>query len=692
MIFPGRKTKSSSIKPVSADNYFQHVDGIRTIAVVPVILYHLLERLTPGGYAGVDVFFVISGFLITGGIIRDLGRNEFTIKNFYHRRIRRILPAYFFLILGVLATSLFLYYDSPMIRLGNALSASTLFMSNLHFLKLGGDYFAADVHGQPLLHLWSLSVEEQFYVFIPLFCSIIWRFNKRLLLPLLILFASLSLVSAVREVWIGKQMNAFYLLHYRAWELLTGSILALVSAKSRLMSVADDALGDRARSPWFRWFLAGLPVLGLSMVVIPYAVMSSRTPFPGLSALSPVLGTALLIRFGQSGWVGRILSSRPFTQIGKMSYSLYLWHWPVIVFWKYAIYDQTRVADYIGMLVVSFLMAYLSWRFVETPVRVSRSWNVRRTFAFACAGIILLTTVGTVVVAEKGWPDSLHAGANRMAYMPEPTEPFVMMCALDLGVKVEKVTRHHFTWISRHLDQERKEALDYTQDGDDGDFPIGASGRPVVFLIGDSHAGALRYGLDALLRAKGIPGYSISRSSTEMFDANLDLGKAALAKVEGSPSGTKVLLATHWAYYGDMDRTLALLEGYVQSLKSKKLDLYVLGDVPYRNYSPFDIDARRVIVRPRWLRPEWVDHKMSQEAFDLEQGIPVNLRLQSLCDKYQIKYVPLQYSLLENNHYLAFENARGTRIPLYRDSNHLSNAGSIRAAQFLWPYLLDQAP
>jgi len=223
---------TNKVAQVVHGKYYPHIDGIRAIAVLPVVLFHVLASLCPGGFAGVDIFFVISGYLITGGILRDLTIGRFSIRNFYYRRIRRILPAYFTLIVAVFAIGCALYYATPLIILGDATIAGTLFLANGFFRLMGHDYFAPDLHSHALLHLWSLSVEEQFYLFIPLFCAVLWKFRRSLVVPSLSLVAVISLSGAVYAVIIGKSYDAFYFLHFRAWELLAGSLLATIPAAS----------------------------------------------------------------------------------------------------------------------------------------------------------------------------------------------------------------------------------------------------------------------------------------------------------------------------------------------------------------------------------------------------------------------------------------------------------------------------
>ena len=261
-------TSNNYAEKIIHGSYFPHIDGIRALAVLPVLLYHILAKMCPGGFAGVDVFFVISGYLITGGILRDLRNNRFSIQNFYHRRIRRIMPAYFVMIAGVFASGCVFYYSSLLKNLGDASVMGSLFSANFYYWIIGDDYFALNVKDSPLLHLWSLSVEEQFYLFIPLLCFLIWKYRPRWIAPALSLITMFSLIGAIFAVSTGKHSAAFYFLHYRAWELLAGSLLAMLPAitlnthlkhQSRLFTVLSTA--------------------GLILVLAPYMLISSATPF-----------------------------------------------------------------------------------------------------------------------------------------------------------------------------------------------------------------------------------------------------------------------------------------------------------------------------------------------------------------------------------------------------------------------------
>lgn len=648
--------------------YFPHIDGIRGLAVLPVVLFHILAALCPGGFAGVDVFFVISGYLITGGILRDLDRGRFSISGFYHRRIRRIMPAYFVLIAAVFAAGCGLLYAKRLVFLGESVAAGTLFAANFHFWMLGGDYFAPRLHAQPLLHLWSLSVEEQFYLFIPLLCAVIFKFRRRWVAPVLAVLAVLSLAGAVYAVMSGRQNSAFYLLQFRAWELLAGSLLA--------------ALGVRASAapPGSRSNLTAL--LGLFLVLAPYGLLSSSIPFPGLAALPSVIGTVLLLRYGPCGPVSRFLSWRPLVLTGKASYSLYLWHWPVTVFWKYAVHDQLWISDYLGMFALSLLLGFLSWRFVEMPVRASSAWTLRRSFAFATAGITMLVAAGTACVYFRGWPDRLHPVANQLA-CDGPRAPFVEARSRALLRRVGSVVGQ--AWCSTRLPS-RCEAQAFCY-GEDANAPIGAGGRPELLLLGDSHAGSLQYGLDQALRELGRSGLVISRSATLMFDLNNSACQQALAELKRHPGIDKVVLVQFWSHYDRACRSrqeapiVQRLETFARRIRAMNKELYILTDNPVRDFSPGDIAAQMQIFPPRHRDAKW-DGTQSREEYERTQGA-INQRLAEACSRTGAVLVPLHLGLLQSGQYPAFMQQNGRPIPLYRDEHHLSPYGSLEAAKFV---------
>ncbi len=275
-------------KQVIRGSYLPHVDGIRALAVLPVLLYHLSHCLCPGGFAGVDVFFVISGYLIGGGIIRDLQAGKFSIADFYTRRVKRIMPAYFAMIVATLVLGFIVYHYEPLASLGNAAYRSSYFFANFFCYKYLGGYFAGLAEAHPLLNLWSLSVEEQFYLIIPCAMLLLWFVWKRGILAIILLTALGSFIYA--EVLLSNQMipsnatKAFYLLAPRAWELLLGMALVMMPAV-------------KLKECWSKLLAA----VGLVLVMASYVLLGEATTFPCLGALSSTFGGCLLILYGAPG-------------------------------------------------------------------------------------------------------------------------------------------------------------------------------------------------------------------------------------------------------------------------------------------------------------------------------------------------------------------------------------------------------
>lgn len=675
--------------------YYPHIDGIRAFAVLPVVLFHVLANLCPGGFAGVDVFFVISGYLISGGILRDLEQDRFTIRSFYHRRIRRILPAYFAMIAGVFAIGLVIYYALPLMYMSDAVIMGTLFSSNLFFHVLQTDYFAPNAQTNPILHLWSLSVEEQFYLCIPLLCAALWKLRRRWVAPALAVLACLSFAAAVGAVAVGAQGDAFYLLQFRAWELLTGALVAMLPARPSPSPVAADLTsGSHGGSPPRRAAGGFLAPVGLLLVLIPYAVLSSETPFPGATVLPSVLGTALLIRHGQTGWVNRVLSWEPLTFTGKMSYSLYLWHWPIVVFWKYAVYDQMCLGDYLGIFVLSILMGYLSCRFVEIPVRRSAAWTMRRSFLFAAASVILLVSLGLACSLGKGWPASLHAAANRVSSIEDYQSRVGRMLSLAvkrLGSPLGKAAVKSFPSAAGSDGEFRRFK---------GDFRLGSAQKePEVLLIGDSHAGVLARGFNAVLAEQEKAGLIMYRTSLDtipdMFDTSGPECRQVLEELARRPTISKVVLASRWVGHLHADTASSApsmydrIGAFARCVHAMNRTLCILADVPSYDFSPPEMAARIRIITPRYMERGWADGCQEETVYKREQEA-INRQLAAVCDQTGAVFIPLYLGFKQHGTYLALAVENGKLVSLYRDRDHLSSAGSVRAARFILPYVFPE--
>lgn len=646
-------------KPMASHIYRSEIDGLRCFAVIPVVLYHILAALCPGGFAGVDVFFLISGYLITSGILRDLDRDKFTIRNFYYRRIRRIMPAYFALILGVFAVGCVLYYSTPLLYLSDTVISGSLFSSNFYFYLFSDNYFAPDVHNNALLHLWSLSVEEQFYLFIPLLCAFVWKRRRTWLRPLFLSLAITSFAGAIYAIHIGKASSAFYLIHFRAWELLAGSLLAMLP-ESTLSATHSHRAGALA------W-------VGLILIVAPYFCLSSQSDFPGLAALPSVLGTALLVRYAMTGGVHRLLCLKPLVFIGKISYSLYLWHWPVIVFWKYAVYNQVYWFDYLGMGVLSFVLAYASWRWIESPVRNSATWTPRRCFKATAFGILALVAIGTICIVNNGFPNSLHVAANKMSSndFPARLERIVIGAKTRvlnlLGAEVEDVFRLHF--------------------GQSGGFHLGIKEKsPQFILIGDSHAGHLQHGLDVLLREQNAAAYSFNCSNTPVFDLNRAESKSALACLAAHSSVKQVVLSQCWSgyYKREGDAMYPKLEAFVERMRSDGYQVFIATDIPSYGKAPNEIAARMQICTPRaGFSPEIYMGK-SEVAYGEEQGC-INKQLAAIANRQGAVLIPAHMALFDGHKFVTTLATPHMPVPspMYRDENHLSYAGSEQVSRFI---------
>ncbi len=396
---------NEAVNAAPANAYRPDIDGLRALAVLPVILFHA-DLFFPGGYIGVDVFFVISGYLITQIIERDLRAHRFSVLVFYQRRIRRIFPALFVMCALSLLVAYFLLVPEELKDFGKTLLASSAFSSNILFYRWSG-YFAPDSEFAPLLHTWTLSVEEQFYVGWPLLLGV-------LSLPGAARWKTLAAVSifggslALSAYWVATNANAaFYLLPSRAWELAMGALLCL-SPISGFLARLPRTVSSMAS-------LTGIGLLGITLVTY-----DATTPFPGFSALLPCVGAALIIAAGEGGPSigGRILSLRPLVWIGLMSYSLYLWHWPILVFGHLFAGHPLRAAERVGLVGLTFIVSWLSWRFVERPFRSAHV--VRATSRTWVLGGLATSTVFIIVGAVLLWRDGLPArGANVADFVQE---------------------------------------------------------------------------------------------------------------------------------------------------------------------------------------------------------------------------------------------------------------------------------
>ncbi len=364
--------------------YRAEIDGLRALAVVPVILFHAGFEVFSGGFVGVDVFFVISGYLITTILIEDIENDRFSLLNFYERRARRILPPLFFVMLACLPFAWMWMMPTQMLDYSQSLIAVSLFVSNILFWRETG-YFDAASEDKPLLHTWSLAVEEQYYVFFPIFLFLTWRFGKNRVFWLIVVMATTSLLLS-EWGWRNKATANFYLAPTRAWELFAGSIAAFIVQKNAVRK--SEALS----------------LLGLSAIVFSIFFYDERTPFPSLYALVPVLGVVLIILFARKETlVARLLSTKIFVGIGLISYSAYLWHQPLFAFARIRLLEESSALLMAGLSIISLLLAVVSWKFIETPTRRNKYFTRTAIFVGSFAMILLFVSLGALGHIRKGF-------------------------------------------------------------------------------------------------------------------------------------------------------------------------------------------------------------------------------------------------------------------------------------------------
>ncbi len=380
--------------------YRKEIDGLRAVAVVPVVLFHAGLAPFAGGFVGVDVFFVLSGYLITSVIREELEADRFTLRGFYDRRGRRILPALYLVIIAVAPLAWFELLPSELASLAASAVAALLYVANVYFWQASG-YFDPSAEYLPLLHTWSLSLEEQYYLLFPLAFVLAWRRFRDALPYALLLLAVISLALAHRNAVLNPTSN-FYLLTSRAWELLAGAMLAV--AHARHVAPRSRAVRELGSA------------LGLALIVHAVLRFDASVPFPSLYTLIPVIGTVLVVHCADADTLsGRLLSTPPVVFLGLTSYSAYLWHQPLLAFARRRVIDHPELPLMQGAVVLTFALAYLSWRYVESPFRDRRRMPAAIAWSAMGTTTLLLLGTGAWVVTERGFDGRLDDAERALA-------------------------------------------------------------------------------------------------------------------------------------------------------------------------------------------------------------------------------------------------------------------------------------
>jgi peptidoglycan/LPS O-acetylase OafA/YrhL len=376
--------------------YRKEIDGLRAIAVLPVILFHAGFTTFSGGFVGVDIFFVISGYLITTIIVDEMDKDSFSLLNFYERRARRILPALFFVMLCTLPFAWFWMLPQDLKSFSKSLVAVPIFASNVFFFLKNG-YFDTASELKPLLHTWSLAVEEQYYVLFPVFLMLAWKLGKKWIISLLLIVAIISVLAAQ---WGSSTQPSFtfFLLPTRAFEMLIGALISLyINHKKSMISVSQSVSQSVS--------LAGF-------VLVLYAIFAfdKNTPSPSLYTLIPTVGAGLILIFSNSqNLVGNLLGSKLFAGIGLISYSAYLWHQPLLAFARLRSISEPSIFIFGLLAILSLALGYLSWKFIETPFRSKNSICRKKIFFYGALGSLLFVTLGLIGALTKGFPSRLNS-------------------------------------------------------------------------------------------------------------------------------------------------------------------------------------------------------------------------------------------------------------------------------------------
>ena len=645
--------------------YRADVDGLRALAIVAVLLYHGGFGFAGGGYVGVDVFFVISGYLIASLILAELAAGRFSVLGFYERRVRRLFPALFFVLTACSVAAVCLFLPDELRRFGGSALATSVFASNVFFWLETG-YFQTAAELKPLIHTWSLAVEEQFYFFVPLLLLLGVRRRPAALVRWT---AGILVVSLIASEWAVRTSPsaAFYLTPFRVWELATGVMLALPRRTMRPNSLT------RSAAAW----------LGLGLIVGSGAIFSWQTPFPGLSALAPCAGTSLLIWSGTGGdtAVKRLLSRPPIVYLGLISYSLYLWHWPILSFARYWAVRELSAPETLALLATSVGLAALSWRFVEQPFR-ARSGVLARRMLFGAAGAAIagVCLFGLAAFMSQGWPGRLDAESLRLASSNRDRNPRTAECSFF----------------------DAEDLLDGRA------CRLGPAGGTSTFVVwGDSHADALMPAFDQLALRHGVSGLflgrvgcppllGVDRPGTDFHCRSFN--EAARKAIEASGARTVILVA-RWRHFSSeplyghearvrvvisepgiassgvegndrvlmhgLERTLASLSAY---------RVFVVAGIPEVGY-----DVPEVLARLRHLGRHF-DIRPPRSAF-AERQRPV----QYIFDTERQRF---SFTLLEPSRRLCdsrFCKVEKDGKPLYWDSHHLSGTGAAFVVDELEP-------
>ena len=629
-------------------NYRAEIDGLRALAILPVLLYHIGVAGFGGGFVGVDIFFVISGYLITSIILREKSQDNFSLANFYERRARRILPALFAVILACICLSYFWMAPAQMKEFGLSAVSAIFFISNVFFLK-HSSYFDAASGEMPLLHTWSLAVEEQYYIAFPIFILLTWRFGFKAMFSMIVGMLVISL--ALSEYgWRNHNTANFFLIPFRAWEILAGSVCAFVLFKKEQIKANEI-----------------LAIIGAAAVITSVFLFNHKTPFPSLYTLLPVGGTVLLILFcTPATMIGKLLSSRVMVFFGLISYSLYLWHQPILAFYRIRFMDEYTIVHQLGILALSIVLGYLSWKFIETPFRQK-------------------SKTSTPIQSKKSQKWVFWASGSSMA----------CLAALGAGIYLSNGLADRNTFDNRKMsDVEQLVQNNYGLSKDCLSFNLSENCRttkeaPEVLLWGDSFA--MHLGQALLSAEKDIKmvqmtqyscppliEFSVLIPNKKEAEKCISFNRKVMKFIAENPSIKKVVISSEISYL--INQKALGKNGKLVSLNQNQLSQHFLQTVKEVNkmdrevlfVSPTPRDGRdlgKCVFKKNMFGGDIQDCSFrrteysatAQKAFDVSEKI-----------KSQVNTLMLADLICDEE--MCHSSVGG--MPIYRDAGHLSYAGA----------------
>ena len=628
-------------------NYRADIDGLRGIAVLLVLAFHAFPEWLHGGYIGVDIFFVISGYLICGILLKDAEAGRLSITVFYARRIRRIFPALITVLLATLAAAYFFLLPGELAQVGKHAAGGMGFVANLMYWNEAG-YFDSDVHSKPLLHLWSLGVEEQFYLAFPLVLYGAWRWGQRLL-PALLALALVSLLVSVVHTQ-SDASGAYFSPLTRAWELLIGAMLAVFAWRGHTP-------GWRTLSPGQRDWIGFSALL---ILLASAALYTRQTAFPGIAAALPVLATAVLIAIGnEASRIHRFLADKRLVAIGLISYPLYLWHWPLLSIAHTLEAGNPSRRLRLVMLLVAGVLAWFTYRFIEKPIRFQ--WRSAKAVWTLLGAGILTGLLGWFAYVQNGFPSrypdeaiGMHGLAD-YTYDAKGSYGGKRGCFLEQTEGPESFARHCYTAES-------------------------AGARPSLMLWGDSHAAHLFPGISTLLdgavdilqftasRCPPIPGMEVE-------------GRPKCRAINGAVvehlqklKPDMVVLAGAWWKYDDwkaLTRTLDLLD------RVGVRHVLVVGPVPGWQEELPKLLQRRMRRAPHETLPVHLKKEVSADAVTLDAQMAALMR------NHKALYAS-PYAALCGGEGCIVRTGNRVENLTYWDNNHLTREGSVLLLSRFW--------